>query len=287
MATPRGRSVGWATTRRASGGSGFASAVAMRARVASSRTRSSRSRPAHAAQTIATAVIPSGTASHHNTLMLTSVCGCSTRPGHSAWRVDTLHGFEVVQSVDAPRERGIATGLRRADPLVGAVAESLVLPDRDGRLELVDQVPAGVDRLAPMRRADADDDRDVADRQLADPMHRCDPDHTVGRAHLLGQLAHPVERARVRGVRQALDRLAAVVIAHRTHEHRQPARARIGESVLDLVDAQRLLAERECPDRVSHELKRTTGLSARRQVRWVPWPATQTTIVTEATNPAT
>src|SRR5262245_7589826 len=153
----------------------------------------------------------------------------------------------------APMAPDNSAGSRRADPLVGAVAEALMLPDRDRRLELVDQRMAGVESLAAMRRAHSDHDRDVTDGELTDPMHRGDPNDAIARRHLLGDLAHPVERGRVSGVRQPLHRAAAVVVTHRTHEHRQATGPRVGQGTVDLVDAQRLLAEGEFPNRVSHE----------------------------------
>src|SRR6266702_2764238 len=62
--------------------------------------------------------------------------------------------------------------LRAAHPFVGAVAESLVLPDRHRGLQLVDQRVARVEGLRPVRAGHADDNRQVTHGQIANPMDR-------------------------------------------------------------------------------------------------------------------
>src|SRR3984885_8182525 len=71
------------------------------------------------------------------------------------------------------RERRDMLGrLRAADPLVGTVGEPLVLPDRDRRLQLVDQRMTGVKGLRAVRAGDPDDHRQVPHVEVPDPVHR-------------------------------------------------------------------------------------------------------------------
>src|SRR5207244_6291619 len=54
-----------------------------------------------------------------------------------------------------------------SDPARRAGGEVLLLPDRDFLLHALDAVPAGVERVATVRRRAGDDDRDLADPQVA------------------------------------------------------------------------------------------------------------------------
>ena len=58
------------------------------------------------------------------------------------------------------------------DPLRRALGEVLTLPDRRPLLDQVDQLRAHRERLGAVRRSDGCDQRDVADRQGADPVDR-------------------------------------------------------------------------------------------------------------------
>src|SRR5207247_11053344 len=58
-----------------------------------------------------------------------------------------------------------------AYPLGVAVGEQLVLPDRHRCLEIVDQAAAGLEGLGAVRAGDGHDHRQVADLQVADPVH--------------------------------------------------------------------------------------------------------------------
>ena len=119
-------------------------------------------------------------------------------------------------------------GSRRADPLLVAVGEQLVLPDRHLGLERVDQGPRGGERLAPVGRRRGDDDRGVADAR-AWPM-RCTaatPRTSYSAATPLGDLAQPVEGAS--GARSSRGRStprAAVVVADPADEQRRARRRR-------------------------------------------------------------
>jgi hypothetical protein len=82
---------------------------------------------------------------------------------------DKLRRHEHGRTELSLRATGSHTdGLRAADPFVGAVGETLVLPDRHRRLQLVDQRVTGVEGLRPVRARHADDDRQVPHVQVAD-----------------------------------------------------------------------------------------------------------------------
>src|SRR4051812_39447549 len=114
---------------RPAAGCGFAIARENFSYAASDRSFSSRcGRPAHAAHAIAiTSTTPEG-ASHNKMSIPVSV---GTPGGCSG------------EARRPPRVRDLGS----ADPLVGAVDEPLVLPDRHGVLQLVDEGTAGVEGL--------------------------------------------------------------------------------------------------------------------------------------------
>src|ERR1700742_5371370 len=72
--------------------------------------------------------------------------------------------------------RGMTGRLRAADPFAGTVPEPLVLPDGHGRLQLVDQHPAGLEGVPAVDAGHGDDHGQVADGQVADPVDRGHPD---------------------------------------------------------------------------------------------------------------
>src|SRR3546814_20561546 len=65
------------------------------------------------------------------------------------------------------------TGLLRArmQPVLAAFGVALALPDRHARLDLVDDVATGGEGGVAVRGGDADQDRDVADHQVAGAVH--------------------------------------------------------------------------------------------------------------------
>jgi len=78
--------------------------------------------------------------------------------------------------------------LREPDPLLAAVGELLVLPDRHAGLEVVYQPPAGGESLAAVSGRGCDDDGEVTDSEAAHPVHRGErEDRHVGR-HLVRHL---------------------------------------------------------------------------------------------------
>src|SRR6201996_127659 len=67
--------------------------------------------------------------------------------------------------------RGMTGRLRATDPFAGTVPELLVLPDRHGRLQLVDQHPAGLEGVAAVGAGHRHHHGQVANGQVADPVH--------------------------------------------------------------------------------------------------------------------
>src|SRR5690625_1240059 len=86
------------------------------------------------------------------------------------------------------RWRGVSTPgrpltqLLGADPLTSAVGELLVLPDGHLCLDVVDQPAAGVEGFFAVSRSGRDDDRGVADLQVADAVQRGHPPDRAARA---------------------------------------------------------------------------------------------------------
>ena len=78
----------------------------------------------------------------------------------------------VVEPQRERSERACRDPLWRTDPLVRAVGEVLVLPDRHRRLQVVDQRPRRVERLAPVGRRRDHDHGDVPELQPPHPVHR-------------------------------------------------------------------------------------------------------------------
>src|SRR6201999_4660404 len=92
----------------------------------------------------------------------------------SATRMATITATAEMYSVSVRRDM---TGrLRAADPFAGTVPEPLVLPDGHGRLQLVDQHPAGLEGVPAVDAGHGDDHGQVADGQVADPVDRGHPD---------------------------------------------------------------------------------------------------------------
>ena len=118
-----------------------------------------------------------------------------------------------------------------------------MLPDRDRCLELVDECPGGGEGLGTVDRGGGDHDRGVADREPADPVHRGHADHVVGVRHVLGDLAQPGQRGRMRGVVESGDLVVVVVVADRSDEDVHATRSWVRQGGEDLRDVERLLAQ--------------------------------------------
>src|SRR3954447_9580882 len=120
--------------------------------------------------------------------------------------------------------RGVEPRIQRVSgkpyPLIRAVGEGLVLPDRDRVLQVVDEVPCGVERLTAMTCGRSDDDGEVADLEVTDPVYGSDRRHRVPFDDRLDDLAQPVERRGVSGVLEGRDRPSVVVVADGADEER-------------------------------------------------------------------
>src|SRR5690606_4108102 len=86
-----------------------------------------------------------------------------------------------------------ARARRRADP-DRAVREALRLPDRRARLELLDRVAAGLERLTAMPRGDRDDHARLPQRHLAGAMEDRQPRHPEALRDLIGDLVEHRDR---------------------------------------------------------------------------------------------
>jgi len=118
-----------------------------------------------------------------------------------------------------------------------AVVGVLLLPDRHDGLELVDRGARGLERGVSMWRAGGDDDRDLADGEVTDPVMHDEAQRRVLRLKSLRDLAHL--RLRHLGVRLVLEvghAFAAAPVADRTEEQHDAAEAGVahrGERVVD------------------------------------------------------
>src|SRR5215218_908805 len=176
----------------------------------SGRSGPRRSRRAMAAPTATTAVTPTG-ASHH------------TQKGAS--ESDTARTTALTAAAYGARGRPVGSG--QAHPLLAAVPELLVFPDRHGRLEGVDQVAAGLERLAPMGRGDRYDDREVAHREVPDAVHGRDGADRMPGRNFSSDVPQPLLHRRVRRVGQRLDLALVVDVADGADEQAGPSRPRV------------------------------------------------------------
>src|SRR3954452_10748948 len=153
------------------------------------------------------------------------------------------------------RERRDMRGrLRAADPLGGAVGEALVLPDRHGRLQLVNQRAAGLERLGPVPARHPDDARQATDPQPPDPVHRGQRDDLIvlGDA-LLGAPAQFRLRRWVRAVAQpghapVFAVLPKVVVPDHAEEQRDPPGRRVHDRGSHLIHRQLAVTDGDQPD---------------------------------------
>src|SRR5690606_20312645 len=80
--------------------------------------------------------------------------------------------YRAGHSTGSPgRRQGNRSGLLRVQPAGVASGVALVLPDRHSRLDLVDDPAAGGERGLAVGGAGAGPDRQVADGEVADPVH--------------------------------------------------------------------------------------------------------------------
>src|SRR5450631_117992 len=158
----------------------------------------------------------------------------------------TMTAPPAMYSVRARRDM---TGrLRAPDPFAVAAGEALVLPDRHGRLELIDQHPAGVEGVTAVRTRNCHDDGQLADPQVPDTVHGRERLHRVLPRDVLGDPAQLRLGRRMRAVGQAGDRTVVVVVAHGAREQRDPARAVCHDGGLHLIDRQRRVTQPDQAD---------------------------------------
>ena len=133
------------------------------------------------------------------------------------------------------------------DPRRFAAHEDLVLPDRDLRLELVDQPARCRERLGSMPGRGSNDDRDVADVQFTDPVNRGDGDDARITCDALRDLGEAPHGRRVAAVVEPYDLSVGVDgrvdITNRPHEKSCSAGSRVLDSPEHLIHAQRRFAD--------------------------------------------
>ena len=84
-------------------------------------------------------------------------------------------------------------------------------------------------------------------REVTGAVHGGERDHLELLGHALGDLPQPLERGGVRGVVEVVDRLAAVVVAHRPDEQVQPTGGGVLDGGQHLGRVQRGLAQVQQP----------------------------------------
>lgn len=113
-----------------------------------------------------------------------------------------------------------------------------MLPDGHRRLELVDQRAARVERHAPVASRYRDHNRDVADGQVANPVHGGDRMQIESFGDLHGNLVQLICGGRVRRIGQLADGYAVVVVTDSADEDGDATRRRVRDSSVDLIDGQ-------------------------------------------------
>src|SRR5690606_20914227 len=135
---------------------------------------------------------------------------------------------------------------RAVDPAALAARVVLLLPDRHAVLDLVDHVAARVERRAAVRRADADPDGAVADRERADAVLGMDLENVEALLRLRDDLLAFGDGDRL--VRLVFERghgLAFVMVADPALERDARAGALVAQARLERVWIDRLASNRE------------------------------------------
>src|SRR6267143_245419 len=124
----------------------------------------------------------------------------------------------------------------------------LLLPDRHGALQLVDQPFAGVERLAPMRRRDRDHDANLAHLEGAGAVDDCHVRDRPAPAGFVGQLLDlPLRHRAIGFIDQRPHLLAARLLANHSLEQDECAIAVTADPIGDRHWIERLLAQRHQP----------------------------------------
>jgi hypothetical protein len=124
----------------------------------------------------------------------------------------------------------------------------LLLPDRHGRLEGVDQMCACRKRLTAVDRADSHNDGDVANLQVTHAMLHRDRENIMLISGLLRTLGEHVQGAGVLGVVERDDIGSVVKVAHGPDEQGNATDRRARDQTESLVDIERRLADADLTD---------------------------------------
>src|SRR5258706_7348431 len=106
----------------------------------------------------------------------------------------------AIRRVSARRD--MRARLRAVYPLAVAASEALMLPDRNGRLQVVDEGAACLERGGAVTAGHGDHDGKIADRQVTNPVHGGDRVQIESLRDLLGDLAQLVRGRRVSRIRE-------------------------------------------------------------------------------------
>jgi CBS domain containing-hemolysin-like protein len=128
----------------------------------------------------------------------------------------------------------------------GAVLGVFFFPDGNDRLELVDRGPCRGECGVAVRSRRGDDDRDVADGKVADPVVHSDPKGAVLAHEAVGDLAHlGLRHLGVGLVLEMEDALASASAAHGAEEHHDATERVVANERKRVVDGERRLADRD------------------------------------------
>src|SRR2546430_16274170 len=120
-----------------------------------------------------------------------------------------------------------------------AVFGELLLPDRDHRLQLVDAFTRRGECGIAVRRADRDDDRDLADREIPDTVVHHDARRRVLRLEPMRDLAHlSLGHLGVGLVLEMCHSLPSTAVAHRAEEYDDAAERRVAYSLERVIHRQ-------------------------------------------------
>src|SRR3954447_590591 len=123
-----------------------------------------------------------------------------------------------------------------ADPFLGTVGERLVLPDRHFVLEIVDQLPAGLEGLSPVRAGNGDHDGEIPDPETPDPMHGGKGPHRILGDDLFGAPPHLGLGTGVTRIPELVDVGSPVVIPYGPDEQGGPPGGVVPDGPEDLVE---------------------------------------------------
>src|SRR5215472_5614468 len=179
----------------------------------------------------------------------------------------------AISNVTRRRDAGVvrvAPGqrLRTVDPLALAAGEELVLPDRHCRFQLVDEEMAGGKRDVTVFGTDRRYHREIADRQIPDPVRNRQRDDRVASGDLFGDPAELCPGRWVRAIGQGRHAAAMVVVPDGTNEDGDSPGSRVSRQAADLIDRQRLSPQLgHSDDGHDAKLQATGYLSAGRRPR--------------------